>query len=505
MLTVLSRFFLLVLIPLSFASYQYHDYVKESGYHGPAPVNDTLIDNCWNLGIDQSVCNATNSSNLTTAEKKTLILAAMNPRAGLIDYAFVDRWNENLRFGKYPPLGVRSASSGSIRDAWVKITAISPSVIEGNMTFLNSSGRIRAEYAFTFVLPDKTAPGDCKTTYSPEGYNYTLAIFQNGIQINKNSQKDAQFALNNSSVGFDANLSIVAGYQARHYVWVTHCDDDGDCHETCEYAYTQNVTDSLNLSDSEAGVLYNFSYGARSLVDRNHSGLLDFWFSYNVSKDFSGIVLESGNANIRIKGTTYRLRALYEPYNVLAYEAVPGGDTTFSYYAPILYDNQTGNTTAIQRTIRTLIPSSGNCTLIFQSHFNRMVIPEFCNVTNQTPVFNATIVERRNDSTVLEVLFYDNATGTPLTNKQLFFSFNGQEENATTGHSGRARITLPITTGIVRISFTTDFETKSAQTALVLAPELEINEQMLLELILLGLVLYLAYRVLKRWIGNGMA
>jgi hypothetical protein len=501
--TVLPRFFLLLLVPLAFAGYQYHDYVRDSEYHGPTPVNDTLIDNCPSLGIDQSVCDATNSTNLTKTAKKALILAALNPDAALPDYGFIDDWNVKIGFGKYPPLGVASISSGSIMDAWVKIVDIWPSVIEGNETLLNDTGKIRARYGFTFVLPDKTAPGDCKTYYSADGYNFSLEITQNGTNISKNNEKDANFALNQSVGIFQANLSIVAGYKASHYVWVTHCSKTS-CWQTCDYAYTENVTDNLNLSDSKTGQLYNFSHAAKSIVDGNHSGLLDFWFSYNVSRDFAEIVLESGNSNIRIQGVEYGLKVLYEPYNILTYEAIPKNSTTFSYYAPIIYDNQTENETSIQRTIRTFIPYSDNCTIAFLSHFNRTIIPEFCNVTNQTPILNVSIVERRNDSTVLNVLFYDNSSGQPLPNKRLAVRFDGQEENITTGPSGKAKITLPISAGLVRISFITDLETKSAETIIVLARQPEIDGQTLLGLALLLLALFFAYRIGTRWI-NAMA
>ncbi len=489
---------------MAFAGYQHHDYVRDSDYHGPTPVNDTLIDNCPALGIDQSVCDAANSTNLTKTAKKALILAALNPDATLPDYGFIDAWNAGMGFGKYPPFGVAPISSGSIRDAWVKIVDIWPSVIEGNETLLNDTGKIRARYGFTFVLPDKTASGDCKTGYSADGYNYSLEILQNGTNLSENNEKDADFRLNESIGLFQANLSIASGYKARHYVWVTHCDDDDDCHETCEYAYTQNVTDQLNPSDSKTGQLYNFSYAAKSMVDANHSGLLDFWFSYNVSDDFSEIVLESGNSNIRIRGTEYRLIALYEPYNILTYDAIPKNSSAFPYYAPIIYDNQTENLTSVQRTIRTFIPYSDNCTIAFQSHFNRTIIPQFCNVTNQTPILNVSIAERLDDSTVLDVLFYDNTTGQPFPNKRLAVRFDGQEKNITTGPSGKAKITIPISAGLVRISFITDLEAKSAETIVVLAQQPDINEQTLLGLVLLLLALLLAYRIGTRWI-NAMA
>ena len=59
--------------------------------------------------------------------------------------------------------------------------------------------------------------------------------------------------------------------------------------------------------------------------------------------------------------------------------------------------------------------------------------------------------------------------GSHSPTSKLAVRFDGQEENITTGPSGKAKITLPISAGLVRVSFVTDLETKSAETIIVLA------------------------------------
>jgi len=61
----------------------------------------------------------------------------MNPNIDYPDYDFAREWNENLTFTKYAPADTRTYSSGSIRDAWVKIVDLWPSVMIDNKTLLN--------------------------------------------------------------------------------------------------------------------------------------------------------------------------------------------------------------------------------------------------------------------------------------------------------------------------------------------------------------------------------
>jgi len=150
---------LVLLLASTSLAYNYHDYVKESNYHGPALVNDSLFDDCRSLNVPEIICNTTESGNLTRDQAKRLILDSLNPSLSGLDYGFVGGWNNKVVFSKYPPVGVQTYRSGSIRDAWVKIVSLQPSMRSVNRTLLNQTGLIRSEYAFTFVLPNKPAPG----------------------------------------------------------------------------------------------------------------------------------------------------------------------------------------------------------------------------------------------------------------------------------------------------------------------------------------------------------
>ena len=489
--------FFLVLLPLALA-YQYHDYVKESVYKGPEPVNDTILGNCMGLSIPLAICGMNETGNFTEIQKKMLILAAMNPDASEPDFGFLSSWNEVIHFSKYPPSGSFVLSSGSIRDAWVKIVGLQPSVLLDNRTLLNQTGSIQTELGFTFVLPDQTAPGDCKTEYSAKGYNYSLTTTLNGTVINTNKGKTAPYTLANASNLFESNLSIESGYLARHYVWVTHCSKTS-CWQTCDYSGEENVTDYLNLSDSKTAFLYNFTFNTTYLVDRNFSGLMDYRFAYNVTDDFSEIQFSSGNSFIRVRGVWYHLRYDFEPYNVLSYEAIRTNETT-SYLASILEDNQTLNSSIISRRIRVILPYSGSCIITFSSHFNISAVPKFCNITNETSVLNLTLTSRNNESITFRILFFDNSTGQPLPYKEIRVSYGGLEDNLTTDALGKSDVVFPYQkeNHLVTASFSGDFSVKSAEAFLVITEPLpELDDRVFYAVILL-LVLFLLLKTVKR-------
>jgi hypothetical protein len=493
--------FLLFLLPLTLA-YQYHDYVRESDYKGPEPVNDTILDNCMGLSIPPAICGMNETGNFTEIQKKILILAAMNPDASEPDFSFLGSWNEAIHFSKYPPFGSFVLSSGSIRDAWVEIVWLQPSVLLDNRTLLNQTGSIQTELGFTFVLPDQTAPGDCKTVYSAKGYNYSLTTTLNGTVINADNGKTALFSLTNASNMFESNLSIESGYLARHYVWVTHCSKTS-CWQTCDYAGEENVTDNLNLSDSKTAFLYNFTFNTTYLVDRNFSGIMDYRLSYNVTDDFSEIRFSSGNSFIRVRGVRYHLRYDFEPYNVLSYEAVRTNETT-SYLASILDDNQTLNFSIISRRIRAILPYSDSCTITFRSHFNISRIPKFCNITNETPVLNLTLISRTNGSITFGILFFDNSTSHPIPYKDIRVSYGGLESNMTTDALGKSKAVFPYQkeNHLVTASFSGDFSVKSAESFLVIPePFPELDDRVFYTIILL-LVLFLLLKTAKRLMPN---
>ncbi|MBU0532642.1 hypothetical protein KKB44_04060 [Candidatus Micrarchaeota archaeon] len=90
----LVLFFALVSIS---AAYQYHDYVKEGNYHGPALVNDSLLDDCRFLEVPEVICNTTESGNLTKEQGRQLILDTLNPSISGLEYRFFEQLDTKVK------------------------------------------------------------------------------------------------------------------------------------------------------------------------------------------------------------------------------------------------------------------------------------------------------------------------------------------------------------------------------------------------------------------------
>ncbi len=492
---MLKLFFLAFLAVGLASAYSHNDFAWESSYHSPGAVSDTLLDNCNRL-IDPAICDAARNDSLNVDQKKGLILDGMNPDASYPDYSFVGSWNSNVTFTKFAPAGTTIRNSGSIKDGWVRIIDLWPSAVLDNQTLLNRTGTIRSEFGFTFVVPDRKLPGDCKTVYLPQGYDYTLDTSLNGTRINSGNSKTANYSLSNQNNTFRSTLSVESNYLIKRHHWVTHCSRSG-CWTTCDYYRTDNVVDRLNISDVKTAQLYNFTKEIKSVVDWRQNNLTDFWYSINLSDDFSSYNFESGNSTIRVNGVDYQLKYDLAPYNILTYEAIRREKQSSTYGISILNESTTENNLTFYQKMHLLFPTAGNCTLNIASHFEKFQYPNFCNYTNATPIISLRVVERTNDTIRLEVSFSEEERA--LSGKNILITFGSLQRTIRTDVTGNATFDVPAKgNGIITAEFITDLETKSAKTVFVIPQETPDVASILLSLLGSLVLLYLIQKLLGR-------
>lgn len=487
-------------------SYQYNDFTWEHDYRSPNPVNDNLVDNCYNLEIDYSICDTINrNDNLTIEQKKSLILDGINPSASYPDYDFIESWNSNIQFTKY---NKNYSNSGAIKNAWVKLLYLNPAVFLENKTLLNRTGKIYSEFAFSFVVPKREFRDDCKTEYDIRGYDYWLDILLNGDKINSGNEKQTEFILNQTNNTFETRLNVESQYVIKHYKWKQRCGRSTRgitiCYSICEIDSIDDYHDRLSISDNEEAYLYNFSHDKKSIVDDNYNDLLDYWFSYNVSNDFTGILFRSNNSSISETGVDYKLKYDHEPYNIIIYEATKKQDKVKFYGVSILEDNKTEDNNSVYRKIHALVPYSDNCTLRFISHFDKFLYSDFCRVTEEKPELNISIFNRTNETIEFEILFFENTTNMPLENKDLIIYYGGLEKTAITDLQGKTIVDFPLSkeNSMVKAKFITDLETKSAEKIFIVPPKEPDILNWLFYVVSLILVLYLFHKLSRRLMFN---
>ncbi len=503
-------------------NYQYHDFVWEENYLAPARPPDTLLDNCRNIGVDKSICDAIANQSLTDLQKRRLVLDGLLRNSSFPDFETAKAWNNGIQFTNYAPDGIATRSSTNIRDAWLKIVAIDPSVYGRNGNGLlvngllvNGSSAINSRYGFSFVVAREQFPGDCATSYEVCGYNSALQNWFSNGQAN-------------------SKLVITSQYLIHHYVEVTHCYSVGDetiCYTTCDYAYSEDRRDALTLTDRVGVKNETAGSFAFSFIESQEKGLVDGWLVFTSTSDFNYAEFAIQNSYIKFLESAYRLDSNLTPYNTITPEALDSPND-FEFYGTAITSREefegtgkalidylsendssvlvrmSGSNVTINDTgnyryekIHFLIPAEElNCSFDFYSHFSHTHLDNFCNLSGQEPVINLTVANRTDENFVVNVGFYDNSTGDTFANKTIELRYGNQTVYVVTDDNGEAEaeFTYSQYSSIVYAEFQTDFEVKSTKAQLVLPSELPPLLLDILYLLLILLALYILYKLSKR-------
>ncbi len=169
--------------------------------------------NCNELiGGDFEVCNSIQQSELTSLEKDLLVADIFNPTNTFPNYDFVYLWNLNLDITDSPN-GIKT-SRGSIRNAWIKIIAPMPSILEDGILYIPERGKLLSEYNYDVKIPTNRQRHDCKTRYYLKDQEENLKIFVNGKYVG--GSKLISFVVNKNNVILTAELEIKVRYKIKH-------------------------------------------------------------------------------------------------------------------------------------------------------------------------------------------------------------------------------------------------------------------------------------------------
>jgi len=195
------------------------------------------------------------------------------------DHDFVYYWNKGLNMD-VAPAGVKTEDKGYIKDAWLKILAVMPSVIENDTLFCSDNGKVLAKYDYHVEIPTKTVSGDCRTDYIPLSENAELNTYLNDQILRKG---ELNSFTTNEDASFKAVLNIQQDTRIDHYKWKTYCcKENRDCYKKyckikrgdlvcyrtckpicesycrkCSYAHTEIKKDDLTLTDTLEAKYYD--------------------------------------------------------------------------------------------------------------------------------------------------------------------------------------------------------------------------------------------------------
>ena len=449
-------------------AYQHTDFAWNNTYAQPVRPLDTLLDVCPSIGLpDSQVCIAIQNQTLTPAQQKSLVLDDLTQNNANPPFSEASAWNSQLKFGGYPPDNTTAWNSTNIKNAWVRIAALSPAVINSSdgTEYINDSGVLQAAFNFTFVVPNQTYPQDCRTNYYVCGYNYSFVLQNNGAQTNSANQPQATFTANPADLFF-ANLTINSEYSIDHYQWVRRCNGRW-CNTVCGLVNTEVHKDNLTVTDTKTAYQYASNPGATVFVDAFNNGLVNAWISTRQATGLSRLQLTLGNSVLALQSQQFGLSYDLPPYNVLTPAFTDINRTQTSGLSLLSQANET-----IHVLAKVQAP---DCQLGQDSPFTNNTNESACayNSTAQ-PVINLTTDTPVNLTFQANATFYDNSTGAPLVGEVIIFAYGNQTQSNVTDDNGSVSAVFNYSRGtnLVSARFDTDFQTKSAvAVAVIHSPE----------------------------------
>jgi len=187
--------------------------------------------NCRFVGVDQKNCIILNNVS------EDLIASIIYKNSSIPDYYFISNYNSAIIVSS-PPDNTTIISGKYIKDAWIKILTIQPSIILDNLLYIPENYSVRTAYSYNIVLPNNYSSnskyGICSITYNLENEHTILNNYNNFININSYADILTEYII---------SVSIKA--VEKH--WIISCN--GHCYK-CVYYNTYYYPETIIVNDS---------------------------------------------------------------------------------------------------------------------------------------------------------------------------------------------------------------------------------------------------------------
>lgn len=316
------------------------------------------------VGDDIGFCNEVLDSSLNNSEKELLIAEIINKKAYYPDHSFIYDWNTRIEFNQAPE-GTKLYSSGFIKDAWLRIIAIMPSVIE-NEVLSSGAGKMLSAFNYKVEIPQNynsgnypdTSDGDCRREYRLISNKYWLDNYANNEHIG--SERLADFN-ENKDINFNVKLKIEIKTEVKHWRWHSWCCARRKgrcvrvCHE-CKFSHTSNLVHEVNIEDNKFVKYYNPKIEPKfKLINEYYEtkeGKLEI-------DNFSSFNLNFDNSYYRKFNYFYNLNWSLKPYSVLTLKANR-------------FDKESSNNINVENinnSYKFLVHQTNDCSLDLFTHF----------------------------------------------------------------------------------------------------------------------------------------
>lgn len=283
---------------------------------------------------NKQICQNILNSDISLTEKEALInnLEYANPYHP--DHTYIFLRNSNIKF-QNPPDSVRTSESVFIKNAWVSIFGVMPSIIYNKTLLCPRKTKVLTGFKYQISLPSEyyssgypsTSAGDCRRTYTPLRDSAENRIFVNGAYQGNGSLVDIQVPF---STTINAHYQITSQARVEHYAWDKYCcrTRRGKCIQycyNCKFRNSEVQTDNLLLQDALLVRLYdNTLVGTMQVIDKYESTTR---FQTNFS---NAIVISFNNSAYNFYEYTYAINYSKSPYYFATLQATNYGQEKLS-------------------------------------------------------------------------------------------------------------------------------------------------------------------------------
>ncbi|MFA6090006.1 MAG: hypothetical protein WC755_09190, partial [Candidatus Woesearchaeota archaeon] len=276
----------------------------------------------------QSDCASIINSNYSDSASIIINLPYENDKIPMHNY--VTSWNEKIIFTN-APLNVKTTNSTFIKNAWLKIVSINPSVIYDDNLIVSKNSKVITGYNHNTILPDDyysikypdTDNQDCKRINRLTNDNTILEIFVNNelqsenIIVSKDSEVKAKETIN-------VNVDI------DHYKWKKSCskrNSNGNCvlySYKCTFSTTEKTTDT-QIIENVVNVKYE-NVEPKATIKTINTVLDTIKTKINIS---DSATFDFGNGKYDFQKYSYEFVYDYEPYYILTIKATEKHQESF--------------------------------------------------------------------------------------------------------------------------------------------------------------------------------
>jgi len=310
-------------------------------------------------GSNLELCNTINQLNATNEDKESIINLAFYGDTSVPNHNFVSLWNTNIKMD-LAPYGIPTQNKGIIKDAWLKILSVIPSVIENNTFYCDNIGKVQTEYNYRIELPQGTESEDCRTDYSFAGNSSNLDLSANNVLFGH--EKISSFDIDPENLDFKAKLEIQAQDKIDHYKKYTYCCQYGayGCSQyctICKYSNTEIRTDILEIEDN----LTAKADPNKPVVSFNTTNKYNGVTKGEVeAENFTSFLLSFADSYYKKSNYVYEYTYNFKPYDIITLKATPFEEKT-SHNINIEYLNDSN--------FNFIVNNANNCTIKLFTHF----------------------------------------------------------------------------------------------------------------------------------------